>query len=278
MKRTIAFLSSLFILTLSLKSQDSNCFPTKELKLVYDEADILTEEQESQINRSLIAFDDSTSNQILIITTNDLCGMDKSQYAISIGDFFGVGQSKEKNGIVLLVKPKLAESKGETFIAIGRGLEGAIPDAGAYLIVERELIPNFKQNKYFEGIVSATDVLKSLASKEFTIKEYGNRRKKGEVNFNQIAWIVGLVFCVFVFVLVVKIRQAKKYALRNNVSFYTAWVLLNEIQRRQWNSRGGYTGGGFRGFGGGGFSGGGGGGFGGFGGGSFGGGGAGGSW
>ncbi len=278
MRHILVFTGLLLIHFAGLKAQDNNCFPTKELKLVYDEADILTEDQETQLNKDLIAFDDSTSNQILIVTTNDLCGMDKSQYAISIGDLFGVGQSKEKNGIVLLVKPKQVDSKGETFIAIGRGLEGAIPDAGAYLIVERELIPNFKQNKYYEGITSATAVLKSLASKEFTIGEYGNKRKKSQVNFNQIGLIVGLVFCVFVLVLVVKIRQAKKYALRNNVSFYTAWILLNEIQRRQWNSRGGYTGGGFRGFGGGGFSGGGGGGFGGFGGGSFGGGGAGGSW
>lgn len=279
MKLKVILFALVTICSSFLFGQNNSCYPAKQLKLVYDEADILSSEQEEKLNQELVQFDDSTSNQILVITTTDLCGLDKSQYAIGLGDFFGVGQAKERNGVVLLVKPKTPDAKGETFIAIGRGLEGAIPDGGTYLIIEREMIPLFKEGKYFEGITSATDVLKSLASKEYSISEYGSKRKKNTVNFNQIALVVGLVFCVFILVLVVKIRQAKKYAIRNNVTFWTAWVLLNEIQRRQWSSRGGYRGGGMGGFGGGGFGGGGsGGGFGGFGGGSFGGGGAGGSW
>lgn len=279
MKLKAILFSLVTICSSFLYGQKNSCYPSKQLKLVYDEADILSSEQEEKLNQELVQFDDSTSNQILVITTTDLCGLDKAQYAIGLGDFFGVGQAKERNGVVLLVKPKTPNAKGETFIAIGRGLEGAIPDGGTYLIIEREMIPLFKEGKYFEGIASATTVLKSLALKEYSISEYGSKRKKNAVNFNQIALVVGLVFCIFILVLVVKIRQAKKYAIRNNVTFWTAWVLLNEIQRRQWSSGGGYRGGGMGGFGGGGFGGGGsGGGFGGFGGGSFGGGGAGGSW
>jgi uncharacterized protein len=173
----------------------------------------------------------------------------------------------------MLVKPKTATERGEIFIAIGRGLEGAIPDGETFLIVENEIIPRFKQNDYFGGIIAGLDVIMPLAQGEFSIAEYKNQYKKKKntsffLIFFAVIAIIGLVFFV-------KYRQAKNYATLNNVSFWTAWMLLNQMQRTHNGSRGYY--GGFGGFGGG-SRGGGGGGFGGFGGGSFGGGGAGGSW
>ena len=62
---------------------------------------------------------DKTSNVLIVVTTNDFCGTDKSQFAIELGDQLGVGRSDKDNGLVFLVKPKVGNARGEVFIAVG---------------------------------------------------------------------------------------------------------------------------------------------------------------
>jgi uncharacterized protein len=249
------------------------CFPRKENKLVYDEANLLSADDEMLLEQMLDDFSDSTSNQITVVIVPDLCGMDKAQFAIELGEVWGVGQSAEDNGIVMLVKPKTPESKGEIFIAVGRGLEGVIPDITAKEIVENECIPFFKKNEYLYGLMNGCTVLMSLAQGEYDSASYSRESNK----FKRSGRNIGLLALLLIFaVIMVKAAQARKYAITNHIGFWAAWALLNAATRSQ---RGYYSnfrsgGGGFGGFGGGHSSGG----FGGFGGGSFGGGGAGGSW
>jgi uncharacterized protein len=248
------------------------CFPEKALRLVYDEAGVLSSSEKSQLENELVMFSDSTSNQIAVVIVNDLCGMEKAQFAIELGQAWGVGQAKEDNGIVMLIKVKTASSKGEAFIAVGRGLEGAIPDATALQIIDREMIPAFRNNNYSGGIEAGVHVLMELAQGEYDSNSYSKGKTVGA---GTILFIVFGVIFVIILAFGLRAYQVKKYARVNNIGFWVAWALLNNIQRQHTGSwsdfnrgRGGF----------GGWSGGGGGGFGGFGGGSFGGGGAGGSW
>lgn len=256
-----------FVLT---KASDIDCFPKKEERLVYDQTGTLTPDQIIALENKLVNFALQTSNQIVVVIVDDLCGYDKSQYATELGDTWQVGRADKDNGIVLLVKPKKNGEKGSTYIAIGEGLEGAIPDGSTFLIVDNELLPRFRQGDYFGGIENATNVLMELARGEYNIASYEQRyKKKNSIGTGYLVLITLLIIAFFMYF---KVRQAKRYASLNGIGFWAAWALLNEVTRN--NRGGGHWGGGGGGFGGGG----GGGGFGGFGGGSFGGGGAGGDW
>ena len=98
-------------------------------RLVNDYAKIFTPAQRESLERTLVSFDDTTSNQITVVTVTDLEGYSASEYATRIGLDWQVGSAEFDNGVVLLVKPKIGNSYGEVFIAVGYGLEGAIPDA-----------------------------------------------------------------------------------------------------------------------------------------------------
>ena len=245
------------------------CFPEQDDKktFVYDEADILNDVEERQLRLKLEAFSDTTSNQILVITTNKLCGMVPAQYATRIGQHFGVGQADNDNGIVVLVAPEMRE----TFIAVGDGLEGAIPDITAGRVIDKEMLPRFREGKYYTGIYQATNVLMELASGEYSFQNYGSS--------NEVPGGVFIFLGIFLLIMIISIslamRKARNYARLNNITIWQALALLSEANRKHTGSWGSFRGGsgGF-----GGFSGGGGSSFGGFGGGSFGGGGAGGSW
>lgn len=110
-------------------------------RLVNDFAGILGDCQWLEDSLERIAME--TSNQICVVTMDDFGGYDKAMMAYSIGEQWGVGKKGNNNGVVILIKPKTAEGKGEAFIAPGYGLEGAITDATSTRIVNQEMIPYF---------------------------------------------------------------------------------------------------------------------------------------
>jgi uncharacterized protein len=234
-------------------------------RLVNDLAGILDTKTVKALEWKLRALNDSTSNQILVITVKSLNGYDPSSFAFKVGEKWGVGQKDFNNGIVVLVKPKTSNSKGKAFIAVGYGLEGAIPDAIAKRIVEKEMIPSFKRNNYGEGIYRGVDVLSKLASGEISAGGYNKGSGKPAI-FGFLPFII-----IFLIIIIIRASNTRSGSMgRNNMPFWTALWLGSSLRSGSghWNNFSGGSGG----FGGGGS------GFGGFGGGSFGGGGAGGSW
>ncbi len=230
-------------------------------KLVWQYAgDFLDAGEEARLNARLVEFARETSNRILLLVVDTLCGLPESDLAFEVGQQWGIGKTGFDNGIVFLIKPNGPPGDRRVFIATGYGLEGAIPDLTAKRVVDREVVPHFKEGRYYQGIDQALTVLMALAKGEFDEKSYGKQ---------PVPWAVLVFFLVFIAFMVFAWRgSVKQYASTNNVDFWTAMWLLSQTQKRH-----GSRGGGFGGFGGGG-----GGGFGGFGGGGFGGGGAGGRW
>ncbi|NCA75394.1 MAG: TPM domain-containing protein [Alphaproteobacteria bacterium] len=234
-------------------------------QLVNDFAGILTSEQISNLESKLVAFNDSTSTQLVVVTVKSLNGYDKNQFAYMIGQQWGVGQKGKNNGAVILVKPKYQDEKGEASIQTGYGLEGAIPDALSKRIVENEMIPAFRKGDYYAGIDAAVNTMISLAKGEFTADQYNKRNKNQPIGI-----IIPIIIIAVVFMLM-RGSRARSHSIGKNIPFWTAFWLLGSMGRGHSGSWNSFTGGS-------GFGGGGGGGFGGFGGGGFGGGGAGGSW
>lgn len=248
--------------------------PPSPPRLVNDFAGVFTPRQAGYLENVLTAFDDSTSNQITVVTVNNLEGYTASEYATRIGLDWKVGSEKFDNGVVLLIKPKTQDSGGQVAISVGYGLEGAIPDAYAKRIIDNELIPRFMQDDYFSGTAAACDVLMKLASGEISEpREAGDDDTGGFIAIGLF-----LFFVILVSIVAATFRKGNNNGRGGGGSgtrtdggdIFDAIIIgsLLGSGHRGGSSWGG-SGGGFGGFGGG---------FGGFGGGSFGGGGASGSW
>ncbi len=239
-------------------------------RLVNDFADLFTWEEEADLERTLVAFDDTTSNQITVVTVKDLEGYDAAEYATRIGLEWQVGSAEFDNGVVVLVKPKTDDSSGEVFIAVGYGLEGAVPDVYAKRIIENEMIPCFREDDYFGGVALACGTLMQLASGE--ISEPRDSEDEGLAVLLGFLFVVVLTIIIFAAIFGGKNGGGGKGG--GNVDKDAADVIGTILTYGSLMGKGGGRSHG--GFGGG--SSGGGGGFGGFGGGSFGGGGSGGRW
>ena len=213
-------------------------------RLVNDLAGILTAAQVDQLETMLVHYNDTTSTQIVVITVKDLQGYEISKYATEIGQAWGVGQSDKDNGVVILVKPKTSSTQGQVNISVGYGLEQYITDATAKRIIDKEMIPSFKEGHYFTGIRKASQVIMDLCSGNFTAKDYTKGDRK-QLYFYGIFLILIVVVCI--------LDKVKGFSSSGTSS---SWKPASRGYRTG-GFGGGHSGGGFSGFGGGHFGGGG---------------------
>lgn len=283
MKKFLSLIFLFFFVSVSILAKSDIPDRPSPPRLVNDQAKIFTQSQVNNLEKKLVDFDKNTSTQIVVLTVESLNGYDPADFTFKVGEKWGVGQKGFNNGVVVMVKPRIGNERGQVFIAVGYGLEGVIPDAIAKRIVEREMIPRFKNGDMYGGVSDGIEVLMGLASKEFTAKEY---REKVNPAFPIGLGIAILLFIAFIFL--IKMGQARAYSAYHDVTFWQALLLVIFASRSHpgkwkefsggtgsfgsgsWSSGSSWSGGSS--WGGGGSS------FGGFGGGSFGGGGAGGSW
>ena len=99
----------LFLLPACLMSAQDLWCPEPTNRLVNDYSSMLTTEQRETLEQRLVAFDDSTSNQILVIITPSLHGCEIMELGTRIGTTWGVGQKDLKNGVLILIKSKLVQ-------------------------------------------------------------------------------------------------------------------------------------------------------------------------
>ncbi len=256
----------LAVLFIGISSSYANDFPSRPNppRLVNDFASIFSKSQSNSLENQLVEFNNETSTQIAIVTVNSLNGYSASDYAYTLAEKWGVGQKGKNNGVLMLIKPKTNDSRGEIFIATGYGVEGAVPDAMAKRIIENEIIPHFRNNDYYSGVNAGVQAIIDLTFGEYSAEP----AKMTTEDYLSLFMFFGFFIAVFVLGFYSTYKETKKRHIGKDLPFWTLLLLMSQYTGSGGSSsRGGYSGGSSRG-----------GGFGGFGGGSFGGGGAGGSW
>lgn len=268
MKDKIKYTLLILLAVISLNSFAQD-FPERSNppRIVNDYANFLSAQENQALENKLVQFNNQSSTQIAIVVVKSLDGYDPASYAFGLGEKWGIGQKGKNNGILILVKPKHQNSKGEVFIATGYGLEGAVPDAIAKRIIENEIIPYFKQGMYYKGLDAATNRIIELTNGEYTAEQYKEATSRSDSGSAIPGAIIFLIIIIFSFI--GRAKRARHYSVGHNVPFWIAMGMMSS-NRSHGGSFGNFSSGGGS-FGGGG-------GFGGFGGGSFGGGGASGSW
>lgn len=142
--------------------------PMSPPRLVNDYAHLFSGPQQQALEDSLVAFDRATSTQIAVVTVNDLEGYPAAEYATRILEQWGVGSREHNNGVVMLVKPRNQYGKGEVFIAVGYGLEGALPDITAGRIIDYEMLPGLREGDYYGAVAAGTAAVRAAVRGEYT--------------------------------------------------------------------------------------------------------------
>jgi len=163
--------------------------------IVTDSARIFTPKQLSELDTKLTEFEQETTNQLVVLTVNELGYETIEMYANGTFNQNGLGQAGKDNGILLL----FSKHDREVRIEIGYGLEDKITDAIASRIIRNTMIPLFKEEQYFQGIDTATDelilYLKDPILLESVKEELAAKKRKNE----KIGFYIMLVFILVFF-------------------------------------------------------------------------------
>jgi uncharacterized protein len=122
---------------------------------VVDDAHILSPQTQAELTQELAGLEQKTSRQLIVVTVPSLQGYDIADYGYQLGRAWGVGQKQTNNGALFIVAPNDRKVRVE----VGYGLEGVLTDAISNVILQREVLPRFRQKDMEGGVVAGTRAL-----------------------------------------------------------------------------------------------------------------------
>ncbi len=144
--RITSIVMLLFVLVISSCTPDG---VSNNKSWIQDNEDILTAQQESQLNALISKYEKKTSNEIMIVTSKEIGEFEGPvSYAADILNTNNLGKEGKENGLVIFFSKEL----GLVSLAPGYGSEMSLTDSVCKVIVNSYMTPHFKEGKYYEGI------------------------------------------------------------------------------------------------------------------------------
>lgn len=122
---------------------------------ILDLAELISPDAEDGLNEKITTLESESTAEIAILTIKTLEGTPIESFALDVFRSWGVGQEGRDTGILIL----LVEEDQSTRIEVGYGLEGRVPDATAYAIIQQQMIPEFSNGNFEIGIEKGVDSL-----------------------------------------------------------------------------------------------------------------------
>src|SRR5271156_3181807 len=119
---------------------------------VVDNAGVLSASTQSDLTDMLAAHERATGQQVVVVTLDSLQGYPIEEYGYQLGRHWGIGQKGTNTGALLIVVPK----EHKVRIEVGYGLEGMLTDAASRVIIERDILPNFRRGDFDAGVLAGT--------------------------------------------------------------------------------------------------------------------------
>jgi uncharacterized protein len=143
--------------------------PPALIARVNDYAGLLDPASRADLDQKLKAFEDQTTNQIVVVTFPSLEGESLEDFSIRLAEKWKIGQKGRDNGVILLI----FKNDRKLRIEVGYGLEGVLPDAISKSIIQNEIVPHFKQGDFKGGIFAGVDAIMAATKGEYQARTPG---------------------------------------------------------------------------------------------------------
>lgn len=120
---------------------------------VTDLTNTLSPDQRAALEAKLRAFEQQKGSQVAVLIVPTTQPEVIEQYGIRVADAWKLGRKGIDDGAILIV----ALNDRKLRIEVGRGLEGALPDAIANRIIDEDVVPQFRRGDIYGGIATGVD-------------------------------------------------------------------------------------------------------------------------
>ena len=168
---------------------------------IADEANLLSDEVENDLNMTLWDLQKKSGADLVVVTLPSLNGKTVEEVALDIGRSYKLGAVGKNNGMVYLT----ALSERRMRIEQGLGLEKKIKVSTLENIMNKDILPYYKQNDYERGIRRGTYLLaQTVAEAEgVTIKKQGvcpsapSARTSSRSDVRWWIWPLAIIMAIF---------------------------------------------------------------------------------
>ncbi len=129
---------------------------------VTDLTGTLSASQLRDLDSRLSGFERGKGSQIAVLMLPSTQPETIEEYSIRVADAWKIGRARVDDGVILVV----AKDDRKLRVEVGRGLEGAIPDAVAKRVVSDVIAPYFRSGDFYGGVAAGTDALMKLIEGE----------------------------------------------------------------------------------------------------------------
>lgn len=129
---------------------------------VSDMAGVIDAGTERQINALVNSLEQKTGAEIAVVTIRRSEGRTPKEFATELLNRWKIGKKGEENGVVVLLVMDVRRIEVET----GYGIEATLTDGRVGEILDREVIPKFKQGDYGGGLLASVQAMANLIAGE----------------------------------------------------------------------------------------------------------------
>ena len=124
---------------------------------VVDEAHVVPDAVEQQVDNALNDYQQRTGNQIAVAVVKTTGDKSLEDYSIDLAREWGVGQKGKDNGVLLLI----AYDDRKVRIEVGRGLEPELTDLESGRIIREQIVPRMQAGDVGGAVIFGTEAIRS---------------------------------------------------------------------------------------------------------------------
>lgn len=135
---------------------------------VQDYEGFLSEKIKQEVEALGLKLDKATGSQIVVMIINSLNGKDVNQFSVDVIREFGIGDKEKNNGVLFVIETDpTKQGNRDVYIAVGQGLEGALPDGKLGRILDDYTFPYLEQGAVDDAVLSTYQVLYNEVATEY---------------------------------------------------------------------------------------------------------------
>jgi uncharacterized protein len=163
-----------------------------------DEAGFLAPSTVRALDARLETFERETGHQVLVYVGRSTGGIPIEEWAVKAFEAWKVGRKGLDDGLVLFI---MADDR-QVRIEVGYGLEDRVPDALAFQVIDRILLPGFREGHPDAAVSEAVSSLLSIVSgrDDAAPRAAPARSERGSSAVNMILVGIAVVFFIILFI------------------------------------------------------------------------------
>jgi uncharacterized protein len=132
---------------------------------VNDFGDLFTEEQEQQLEKTLAHFEKNTSIEIAIVTldSNMIAANKFNDYSYRLMKIWGIGKISKSNGMLICI----CKDYKKICVTTDFGIEQYLSTYEKNRLINKDFIPYFAKNDYYDGTSTGLNAMLSKISKRW---------------------------------------------------------------------------------------------------------------